>query len=109
LSAVEENMAKETGKSDAFHPVFAPMFALGQSALEELDHQGERWLEYGASQVAESFRVARGMRSQLVSAASTMLATAGELTARTLDATKAWTTPIGQAVASVANAAAPKA
>jgi hypothetical protein len=107
LSAVEENMAKETGK-DSFHPVFAPMFALGQSALEEMDHQGERWLDYGASQLAESFRVARGVRSQLIGAASTMLATAGELTARTLDATKAWTTPIGQAVASVANAATPK-
>lgn len=98
-------MAKETGKTDSFHPVFAPMFALGQTALEELDHQGERWLDYGASQVAESFRVARGVRSQIINAASTALASAGELTARTLDASKAWTTPITQAVANVANVA----
>src|SRR5207249_6035462 len=97
-------MAKETGKTDSFHPVFAPMFALGQTGLEELDHQGERWLEYGASQVSESFRVAKGVRSQLINAASTMLATTGELTARTLDATKAWTAPFAQAVA----AATPK-
>jgi len=108
LSAVEENMAKETGKTDSFHPVFAPMFTLGQTALEELDHQGERWLEYGASQVAESFRVARGVRSQLFGAASTMMATAGELAARSLDATKAWTTPISQAVAGVASTVASK-
>ncbi|HEX9100921.1 MAG TPA: hypothetical protein VF997_01890 [Polyangia bacterium] len=106
---MEENMAKETGKTDSFHPVFAPMFSLGQTALEELDHQGERWLEYGASQVAESFRVARGVRSQLIGAASTMLATAGELAARSLDAAKSWTTPMGQVMASVANVAAPKA
>jgi hypothetical protein len=90
-------MAKETGKIDSFHPVLAPIFALGQTTLEELDHQGERWLDYSASQVAESFRVARGVRSQLISAASTLLATAGELTARSLDATKAWTAPFGQA------------
>jgi hypothetical protein len=108
LPAVEENMAKET-KSDSFHPVLAPMFALGQTALEELDHQGERWLDYGATQVAESLRVARGVRSQLMGAASTMLATAGELAARSLDAAKAWTTPIGQAVPGVANSVAPKA
>ena len=80
----------------------------GEAGREQLDHQGERWLEYGASQVAESFRVARGVRSQLIGAASTMMATAGELAARSLDATKAWTTPITQAVANVANAAAPK-
>src|SRR5689334_12406321 len=98
-------MAKEAGKSDSFHPVLAPIFALGQTALEELDHQGERWLEYGATQVAESFRVAKGIRSQLVGAATTMMATAGELTARTLDATKAWTTPFGQVVANVTNPA----
>jgi hypothetical protein len=98
-------MAKEAGKPDSFFPVLAPIFALGQTALEELDHQGERWLEYGATQVAESFRVAKGIRSQLVGAATTMLATAGELTARTLDATKAWTTPFGQVVANVTNAA----
>ncbi len=102
-------MAKEAGKVDSFHPVLAPIFALGQTALEEMDHQGERWLEYGAAQVAESFRVARGIRSQLVGAASTMLATVGELTARSLDATKTWTTPFGQVVASVTNAATPKA
>jgi hypothetical protein len=108
LSAVEENMAKEPGKTDSFHPVFAPMFTLGQTALEELDHQGERWLEYGASQVAESFRVARGVRSQLIGAASTMMATAGELAARSLDATKAWTAPISQAVSSVASTVASK-
>jgi hypothetical protein len=107
LPAVEENMAKET-KTDSFHPVLAPMFALGQTALEEIDHQGERWLEYGASQVAESFRVARGVRSQLLGAASTMMATAGELAARSLDAAKAWTTPIGQAVANAAGNVAPK-
>jgi hypothetical protein len=106
---VEENMAKENSKRDAFHPVFAPMFALGQTALEEIDHQGERWLEYGATQVAESFRVARGVRSQLLGAASTMLASAGELAARSLDATKAWTAPIGQAVASAVSSVAPKA
>ena len=93
-------MAKESSKTDAFHPILAPMFAFGQTAIEEIDHQGERWLEYGAAQVAESFRVARGVRSQLIGAASTMLASAGELAARSLDATKAWTTPIGQAVAS---------
>jgi hypothetical protein len=98
-------MGKETGKSEAFHPVLAPLFGLGQSALEELDHQGERWLDYSASQVAESFRVARGVRSQLLGAASTMLATAGELAARGMDATKAWAVPFGQAVSS---AAAPK-
>jgi hypothetical protein len=109
LSAVEENMAKETSKTDSFHPVLAPMFAFGQTALEEIDHQGERWFEYGANQVAESFRVARGVRSQLIGAASTMLATAGEMAARSLDATKAWTTPIGQAVASAASSVAPKA
>jgi hypothetical protein len=98
LSAVEEQtMAKEIPNS--IHPVLAPMFTLGQTALEELDHQGERWLEYGAAQVAESFRVAKGVRSQLINAASTMMATTGELTARTLDATKAWTTPFAQAVA----------
>jgi hypothetical protein len=102
LSAVEENMAKENVKTDPFQPVFAPMFALGQTALEELDHQGERWLDYGAQQLAESFRVARGVRSQLIGAASTMLTTAGELAARSLDATKAWTAPIGQAVAAAA-------
>ncbi|HWE30661.1 MAG TPA: hypothetical protein VHB97_21790, partial [Polyangia bacterium] len=90
---MEENMAKETSKTDSFHPVLAPMFALGQTTLEELDHQGERLLEYGAAQVAESFRVARGVRSQLIGAASTMFATAGELAARSLDAAKAWTTP----------------
>jgi hypothetical protein len=100
---VEEiNMAKETGKTDSFHPVMAPLFALGQTALEELDHQGERWLDYGASQVAESFRVARGVRSQLIGAASTMMATAGELAARGLDATKAWTVPFGPAAATTA-------
>ena len=92
-------MAKDNGKTDSFHPVMAPLFALGQTALEELDHQGERWLDYSAAQVTESFRVARGIRSQLIGAASTMLATAGELTARTLDAGKAWTTPFGQAPA----------
>ena len=102
-------MAKETGKTDSFHPVLAPLFALGQTALEELDHQGERWLEYSASQVAESFRVARGIRSQLIGAASTMMATAGELAARSLDATKAWTVPMGQAVPGVGNVAAAKA
>ena len=101
-------MAKETGKSDSFHPVLAPMFTLGQTALEEIDHQGERLLEYGAAQVAESFRVARGVRSQLIGAASTMFATAGELAARSLDAAKAWTTPIGQAVANAANVTPPK-
>ncbi len=98
-------MAKETSKTDSFHPVLAPMFALGQTALEEIDHQGERWLEYGAAQMAESFRVARGVRSQLIGAVSTMLATTGEMAARSLDATKAWTTPIGQTVANVVNAA----
>jgi hypothetical protein len=109
LSAVEENMAKDNGKNDSFNPVLAPMFALGQTALEELDHQGERLLEYGAAQVAESFRVARGVRSQLINAASTMFATAGELAARSMDATKAWTTPMAQAVANAANVNAPKA
>lgn len=88
-------MAKETGKTESFHPVLAPLFALGQTALEELDHQGERWLDYSAAQVAETFRVARGVRSQLIGAASTLLATAGELMARSMDATKAWTAPFG--------------
>jgi hypothetical protein len=37
-----------------------------------------------------------------------MMATAGELAARSLDATKAWTTPIGQAVAGVASTVASK-
>jgi hypothetical protein len=92
-------MAKENGKTDSFHPVLAPLFALGQTTLEELDHQGERWLDYTAAQVAESFRVMRGVRSQLVGAAGTLLATAGELTARSLDAAKAWTAPFGQTVA----------
>ncbi len=101
-------MAKEAGKTDSFHPVLAPLFALGQTALEEIDHQGERWLDYSAAQVAESFRVARGVRSQLIGAASTMLATAGELAARSLDAAKAWTTPFGQVVANATNAT-PKA
>ncbi len=91
-------MAKETGKTDSFHPVLAPIFALGQTTLDELDHQGERWLDYAASQVAESFRVARGVRSQLIGATSTLLATAGELTARSLDAARAWTAPFGQSV-----------
>ena len=86
-------MAKETGKTETFHPVLAPLFALGQTALEEMDHQGERWLDYSAAQVAETFRVARGVRSQLIGAASTLLATAGELMARSMDATKAWTAP----------------
>lgn len=102
-------MAKEAGKTDSFFPVLAPLFALGQTALEEMDHQGERWLEYGAAQVAESFRVARGVRSQLVGAVSTMLATAGELAARSLDATKTWATPFGQAVTNATNATTPKA
>ena len=102
-------MAKEPGKTDSFHPVLAPLFTLGQTALEEIDHQGERWLEYGAAQMAESFRVARGVRSQLIGAASTMLASAGELAARSLDAAKAWSTPIGQAVASATGNVAPKA
>ncbi len=102
-------MAKDNGKSDSFHPVLAPMFALGQTALEELDHQGERWLEYGAAQIAESFKVANGIRSQLIGAASTMMATAGELAARSLDATKAWTVPMSQAVSGVSHVAAPKA
>lgn len=93
-------MAKETGKGEAFHPVLAPMFALGQTALEEIDHQGERWLDYGAAQVAESFRVARGVRSQLIGAASTILGTYGELAARGLDAAKAWTAPFGQSTPS---------
>lgn len=88
-------MGKET-KSDSFHPVLAPLFALGQTALEEIDHQGERWLDYSAAQVAETFRVARGVRSQLVGAASTLLATCGELVARSMDATKAWTAPFAQ-------------
>lgn len=102
-------MAKETGKSDSFHPVLAPLFALGQTTLEEMDHQGERWLDYTAAQVAESFRVARGVRSQMANAASTMLATAGDLAARGMDAAKAWTAPFGQAVASAATAATPAA
>jgi hypothetical protein len=89
-------MAKENGKTESFHPVLAPLFALGQTALEEMDHQGERWLDYGAAQVAETFRVARGVRSQLMGAASTLLATAGELVGRSMDATKAWTAPFGQ-------------
>jgi hypothetical protein len=91
---VEENMAKDTNsKTDSFHPILAPLFALGQTALEEVDHQGERWLEYSAAQVAEGFRVMRGVRSQLIGAAGTMVATAGELVTRSLDATKAWTAP----------------
>ncbi len=103
-------MAKETGnKSDSFHPILAPLFALGQTALEEIDHQGERWLDYTASQVAESFRVARGVRSQLVGAASTMLATAGELVARSLDATKAWTVPFTPSAPSSSAGAGAKA
>jgi hypothetical protein len=103
LSAVEEKtMAKETGKTDSFHPVLAPLFSLGQTALEEIDHQGERWLDYGAAQIAESIRVARGVRSQMISAASTILGTAGEMAARSLDATKAWTAPFGQPVANAA-------
>jgi hypothetical protein len=43
------------------------------------------------------------VRTQIVSAASTILATAGELTARSLDAAKTWTAPFGQAAS-----AAPK-
>jgi hypothetical protein len=92
-------MAKETGRTDSFHPVLAPLFALGQTTLEELDHQGERWLDYSAAQVAESFRVARGVRSQMINAAATLLATAGELAARTLDGAKAWTVPFTPSVA----------
>ena len=92
-------MARETGKTDSFHPVLAPLFALGQTTLEEIDHQGERWLDYTAAQVAESFRVMRGVRSQRVGAAGTLLSTAGELTARSLDAAKAWTAPFSQTVA----------
>jgi len=54
-------------------------------------------------------RLGAGMlRSQLINAASTMMATAGELAARSLDAAKAWTTPIGQAVANAANVTSPK-
>lgn len=102
-------MAKETGKTDSFHPVLAPLFALGQTALEELDHQGERWLDYSAAQVAETFRVARGVRSQLIGAAGTLLATAGELMARSMDATKAWTVPFGQQPTSNASPSAVKA
>lgn len=95
-------MGKETGKTDTFHPVLAPMFALGQTALEELDHQGERWLDYGAAQIAESIRVARGVRSQMIGAANTLLGTAGELAARGLDAAKSWTAPFAQTVANPA-------
>jgi hypothetical protein len=103
LSAVEEKtMAKETGKSDTFHPVLAPLFALGQTALEEFDHQGERWLDYGAAQIAESIRVARGVRTQVIGAASTILGTAGEMAARSLDAAKSWSAPFGQPVANAA-------
>jgi hypothetical protein len=88
-------MAKENGRNDSVQSVLAPLFALGQSTLEEIDHQGERWLDYAAAQTAESFRVARGVRSQLVGAAATLLATAGHMTTRSLDAAKAWTAPFG--------------
>ena len=58
MPVVEAQMGEETGKSDSLHLVLPPLFPLRQTALEEIDHHGERWLEYSASQVAESFCVA---------------------------------------------------
>jgi hypothetical protein len=65
---------------------------LWQSTLEEIDHPGERRLEYSAAQATESFGVARGCVRGWPRC-PTLLATAGELATRALDRVRGWTAP----------------
>lgn len=96
----EIDMAKENGTTIPNSPAAAaaPLFSFARTVLDELDQQGERWLQYGVAQSSESLALARTVREQALGISRNLVATVEQMAAGALDTAAAWSKPFGRGI-----------
>jgi len=96
----EIDMAKDNPTPSASNPAAAaaPLFAFARTVIDELDQQGERWLQYGVAQSSESLAIARTMREQALGISRNLVATVEQMAAGALDTAAAWSKPFGRGI-----------